>query len=58
VQDKQLTTDQVNTFKEKMHDLFTKSDKGFDRRYMNPDSYFHERVFWRLAKTAVALYEH
>ena len=54
----QLTDEQVNTFREKMEDFFTKGDGGFPRFYGNPNRDLHDRDLWKLAKAAVTLYEH
>jgi len=58
VREKQLEANQVSKFKELMEDFFTKSDRGFQRFYGNPDRDVHDKPLWILAKAAVALYEH
>jgi hypothetical protein len=58
VHKKQLEANQVSKFRELMEDFFTKSDRGFERFYGNPDRDVHDKPLWILAKAAVALYEH
>jgi hypothetical protein len=58
VREKQLEANQVSKFKELMEEFFNKNDRGYQRFYGNPDRDLHDKPLWKLAKAAVALYEH
>ncbi len=54
----QLDANQVNQFRNQMDEFFINNDRGTLRHYGDPDHDLHDRFLWRLAKAAVALYEH
>ena len=54
----QLDANQVNQFRNQMDEFFINNDRGTLRHYGHPDHDLHDRSLWRLAKAAVALYEH
>ena len=56
--DATLTVNNVNEFKRQMDNFFMSDDSGTTRHYGTPDRDLHEKDLWRLAKAAVALYEH
>lgn len=56
--DDTLTVNNVNEFKTQLDFFFSFNKRGTRRQYGNPDRDLHEKDLWKLAKAAVALYEH